>query len=445
MGLYLVIKTIAWEEKSFNLQLKHKVFYQHLTTLWRGFMKMKKRSCLNWLFAAAILAALLLPQAAFSAVPTPGTVINGANVDQYAEAMPPWLVRMCKDGWGFVEPTTITIQEGKPNGPPKTYMEASAVNVGKVTLNADGSLNGWTSGMPFPDPKEPQMGLKCMWNQYHRWLGDDYTYDPNEGLVSCSKRKGADISWGGLNWTRLKFEGRTDIQPLPSLKNPQKIYFAFHMTTVGTGSPTEQLILRYIDPKKADDIWSYVPTLRRTLRMVSSDRSNPIMGSVKTWDDLFGFDGRVLEFTYEYQRGIKAIGLFNQTKLLNDPDVGDHVTHPIFTKEAWEVKDVHVVKIIPVDARYPNSHRFIWLPAEHYFPCYQEIFDKKGEFWKGNMNAFMRVKTKDGQEGNFMNNSAQFDVRTDFWLDSLFATVRVNSGVPVERFTLGSLGQKFVF
>ncbi|MBA3029893.1 MAG: DUF1329 domain-containing protein [Desulfobacteraceae bacterium] len=411
-------------------------------------MKMKKRRQFNWFFAASMAVAavlLLLPQAGFSAVPTPGTNINAQNVDQYADAMPAFMVRMIKDGWGFVDPINIDIQADTPNGPPETYMAASQKNVAGVSLSAEGILQGWTNGMPFPDPKEPDLGLKCMWNQYHRWLGDDYTYDPNEGLVSCSQRKGADVSWGGLNWTRLKFEGRTDIQPVPAMDNPQGLYFAFHMATVGTGSPTEQLIYRYADPKKADDIWTYVPTLRRTLRMVSSDRSNPIMGSVKTWDDLFGFDGRVLEFKYEFQRQIKSIGLFNQKKLLNDADVGDHVTHPIFTKEPWEVKDVFVVKIIPVDPRYPNSHRFIWLPAEHFFPCYQEIFDKKGEFWKGNMNAFMRIDTKDGQKGNFMNNSCQFDVKTLFWLDSLFATVRVNSGVPKERFRLGSLGQKFSF
>jgi hypothetical protein len=409
-------------------------------------MKMKKRRYFNWLFATSMAFAavlLLSPQAAFSAVPTPGTNINAANVDQYTEVMPPWLVRMIKDGWGFVDPITIDVKESVPNGPPETYQAATKGNVGKVTLAADGTLQGWTSGLPFPDPKEPEKGLKCMWNQYHRWLGDDYTYDPNEGLVSCSQRKGAEVSWGGLNWTRLKFEGRTDIQPIPSLDNPKGLYFAFHMGTVGTGSPTEQLILRYADPKKADDIWSYVPTLRRTLRMVSSDRSNPIGGSVKTWDDLFGFDGRVLEFTYEFQRDTKAIGLFNQTKLLNDPDVGDHVTHPIFTKEPWEIKDAYVVKIIPKDPRYPNAFRYIWLPNETFFPCFQEIFDKKGEFWKGNMNAFMRVDTKDGQKGNFMNNSCQFDVKTQYWLDSLFATVRVNSGVPVQRFQLGSMGQKF--
>jgi hypothetical protein len=411
-------------------------------------MKMKKRRHFNWFLTAATAVAavlLLFPQAGFSAVPTPGTNINAQNVDQFTEVMPPFLVRMIKDGWGFVDPIKIDIQEGKPNGPPETYQAASRGNIGKVTLAPDGTIQNWVSGLPFPDPKEPELGLKCMWNQYHRWLGDDYTYDPNEGLVSCSQRKGADVGWGGLNWTRLKYEGRTDIQPIPSLDNPQKLYFAFHMTTVGPGSPTEQLIYRYADPNKADDIWSYVPTLRRTLRMVSSDRSNPIGGAVKTCDDLFGFDRRVFVFSSEFQRQTKAIGLFNQTKLLNDKDVGDHVTHPIFTKEAWEVKDVFVVKIIPKDPRYPNKFRYIWLPNETFFPCFQEIFDKKGEFWKGNMNCFMRIKTADGQQGNFMNNSAQFDVKTQFWLDSLFATVRVNSGVPKERFRLGSLGQKFVF
>ena len=392
-----------------------------------------------------LLALAVLPQNAFCAVPSPGTVITPGNVDQYAETMAPFMVRMVKDGWGFVDPVTIRVKEAEPNGPPETYMAATRANIGKVSLDENGQLKGWTSGMPFPEPREPNMALKCMWNQYHRWVGDDYTYDPTEGLVSCSQRKGAEVAFGGLNWTRMKFEGRTDIDPIPSQPNPQKLYFAFHVKSVGQGSATEQLIYRYMDPDKADDIWSYVPSLRRTLRMVSSERSNPVFGSVKTWDDLFGFDGRVGDFHYEMEREGNMLMLFNMKKRLNDPDVGDHVAHPIFTDDPWEVKPMYIVKLIPNDPRYPNAHRFLWLPKEHFFVSYMEIFDKKGEFWKGNYNAFARVKTEDGQSGFFMNSSTQFDVKTSYWLSSIFSTVKLNSGVPAERFRLGTLGQKFEF
>ena len=412
----------------------------------REFMKMKKGKHFNRLFAAIGIAVLLfLPQTAFSGVPTPGTVITAGNVDQYTETMAPWIVRMVKDGYGFLPPVTITVKESEPNGPPETFMAATRANVGKVSLDADGQLVGWTSGLPFPEPSEPDMALKCMWNQYHRWVGDDYTYDPTEGLVSCGQRRGGEVGWGGLNWTRLKFEGRTDIEPIPSMKNRQNLYFAFHMKTVGTGSPTEQLIYRYVDPKKADDMWTYVPSLRRTLKMVSSERSNPIGGGVKTWDDLFGFDGRVNDFHYEMEREGQMLGLFNMKKRLNDPEVGDHVSHPVFTKDPWEVKPMYVVKLIPNDPTYPNSHRFLWLPKEHYFVSYMEIFDRKGEFWKGNYNAFTRVKTIDGQYGNFMNASTQVDVKTSYWLCSLFDTIKINSGVPMQRMLRSTMGQQFDF
>ena len=395
-------------------------------------MKMKKSSHFKWFVVACItglVSLLLLPQAALAAVPAPGTTVHAGNVDQYAETLPPWMQRMVKDGWGFVDPVSIKIKESESNGPPETYQAATKKNVGTVSLDAEGGLVGYTSGLPFPDPKEPNRGLKCMWNQYLRWLGDDYTYDPTEGLVSCSQRKGAEVSWGGINWTRMKFEGRTDIEPIPSQPNPQGLFFAFHMKTVGTGSATEQLIYRYMDLKKADDMWSYVPSLRRTLRMVSSERSNPVLGSVKSWDDLFGFDGRVPDFNYSVERDAKMLCLYNQKSLLNDPNVGDHVEHPIFTVDPWEIQDAVIVKLEPKDKRYPNSHRFLWLPKEHYMVTYMEIFDKKGELWKGTMNAFQRVKTEDGQEGFFMNNSAALDFKTSYWLDSLFATVKLNSGV----------------
>ena len=409
---------------------------------------MKKRCYFNRFaatFAFVFAAFLFLHLSVFSDIPAPGTVITKENVDQFAETLAPWIIQMVKDGYGFVDPVTITVKESEPNGPPETFMQASQANIGKVTLAADGQLVGWTSGLPFPEPKEPDMALKCMWNQYHRWVGDDYTYDPTEGLVSCGQRKGQPVGWGGLNWTRLKFEGRTDIEPKPSMKNPQKLYFAFHMKTIGTGSATEQLIYRYLDPKKTDDMWTYVPSLRRTIRMVSAERSNPIGGGVKTWDDLFGFDGRVLDFHYEMVREGQMLNLFNMKKRLNDPEISGHVTHPVFTKDPWEVKPMYIVKLLPNDPNYPNSHRTLWLPKEHFFVSFMEIFDKKGELWKGNCNGFARIKTEDGQYGNFMNSSTQVDLKTSYWLSSLFDTVKVNYGVPMERTLRSIMGQQFKF
>ena len=409
-------------------------------------MKMQKKKSTSWLsLVLGMVFVFLLAHPVFCAVPAPGTVITAANVDQYAETMAPWIIRMVKDGYGFLDPVTITVKESEPNGPPETFMEATRANLGKVTLDANGQLVNWVAGLPFPEPKEPNMALKCMWNQYHRWVGDDYTYDPTEGLVSCGQRLGGAVGWGGLDWTRLKFEGRTDIDPKPSIRNPKDLYFAFHMKTCGTGTPTEQLIYRYMDPNETDDMWTYVPSLRRTLRMVSSERSNPIGGGVKTWDDLFGFDGRVGDFHYELEREGQMLGLFNMKKRLNDPEVGDHVSHPVFTKDPWEIRDMYIIKLIPNDPTYPNTHRYLWLPKEHYFVSYMEIFDKKGAFWKGNYNAFTRVKTMDGQSGNFMNASTQVDIKTSYWLCSLFDTIKINSGVPMQRMLRSTMGQQFEF
>jgi len=190
-------------------------------------MKKIKNNYFKLMVTALGIALLFIPQSAFSAIPTPGTVITAGNVDQYAETMAPWIVRMVKDGWGFVDPVTITVKESEPNGPPDTFMAASRANIGKVSLDADGNLVNYGGGLPFLEPKEPNMALKCMYNQYHRWVGDDYTYDPTEGLVSCSQRKGAEVGWGGLNWTRLKFMHRTDIEPIPDCRIPRSCTLHF--------------------------------------------------------------------------------------------------------------------------------------------------------------------------------------------------------------------------
>jgi len=340
---------------------------------------------------------------------------------------------------GFEDPVTIKVKAPEPNNPPKTYLDATKQYSSKVTLNPDGVIEGYVAGFPFPDPKEPNLALKIMWNQYYRWLGDDYIY-PN-GLVTSSRRKGGKVAWGNAQWSRIRFSGRTDIAPMPSLKNPDDLFFAFHLLVLTPPSKDlEQLIYRYNDPQKQDNMWGYIPTLRRTLRLVSSERANPILGTTKTWDDLFGFDGRVIDFDYEIMREQQTLACVNETTVRGDPEVGGFLIHPIFSFDPYETRDVVIVKIVPKDPRYPNSHRFLWIPKDTYYVIYTETFDKSANFWKGMMNCFNKVETEHGDTGPFLNSSSAIDFKTQYWINSVFDKVLINSGLPKERFALGEMG-----
>src|SRR5690606_2320772 len=63
---------------------------------------------------------------------------------------------------------------------------------------------------------------------------------------------------------------------------------------------TAFLILRYDDPRKADDSWAYIPSLRRVRRISVEVKSDSLLGTDHTLEDFYGFNGRPLEHDCEY-------------------------------------------------------------------------------------------------------------------------------------------------
>ena len=63
---------------------------------------------------------------------------------------------------------------------------------------------------------------------------------------------------------------------------------------------TASLGWRYKDPAKRDQLWAYVPALRRVRATSPSNRSDGVFGSEMTQDDGFnGFDAKPEDFTYK--------------------------------------------------------------------------------------------------------------------------------------------------
>ena len=68
---------------------------------------------------------------------------------------------------------TIQIKPSKVYRPLKEYADATEKFSGKVRLGANGELQGFVAGQPFPklDLSDAQIGQKLAWNFFWRWLG----------------------------------------------------------------------------------------------------------------------------------------------------------------------------------------------------------------------------------------------------------------------------------
>jgi len=363
--------------------------------------------------------SLMLPANLLAVEPKPGDVINAGNLDQYKSYFPSYLRRFIK-GTDFVRPTVVTVKETEEYQPPKGYMEWTEKNRGKFSIDQNGNLAGdHKAGMPFPDLKEPNLAEKIMWNFYFRWRSDQFYY-LKPGWVAYSQRKGGRITSGSGIQFYMYFTNRTSVDPKPERPNPHGLFFGFvQHSPDGVNKDMDFLIWRYKDPKKSDDMWTYVPTLRRTLRLVSGERSNPVRGTAACYDDYYGFDGKIHEFTYKYLGKKPLLCLMNQKFEGSDKIGGEYYngyTHPILDEDPWELWDNYMIEIKAKNPRYPESKRLVWMADKIFYVTNAETYDKKGDFWKGIYCSYKPLDIRATDEiGPWMSSQAYIDFKTSYW------------------------------
>ncbi|MFO7965906.1 MAG: DUF1329 domain-containing protein [Desulfobacterales bacterium] len=390
-----------------------------------------------FIFVLALVSIYFSSRSAASAEPKAGDVIDAGNVGQFKNYLPYFMVRWVEGSWGFESPIAITVK--KPEDWPITsaFRKASEQNIGKVTLTSEGLIEGYTGvGVPFPNPKEPDLALKIMWNKFYMDLPEDWSL-PDSFLV-FSKRKGGSVSVYNSIYDCLKFSGRTIRPPLPELDNPNGLYWA---TILNSKTPPLKdmatLTWRYKDPTKYDDMWTYVPTLRRTLRMMSSERANPIQGSPSTWDEIWGFDGLIPLFTYRLLRKEKTLMIANMHTTADKLPDGMY-NHPILfgQNDPYELVDAYVIEITSKDPRYPSSKWDFWVRDRHWAGFYAEIYDKRGEFWKSNTTSFI-VRPLGNSKTDFYAlrlGGGAVDYKTQYWTINFVGDLNTNTGLDQERF-----------
>jgi hypothetical protein len=102
----------------------------------------------------------------------------------------------------------------------------------------------------------------------------------------------------------------------------------------------------------ADDKWIYLPALKNTRRVNSSEGSKSFMGTDATYDDL-------------------------STRQM------DEDTHEYIRDETKNGFSCSVVKNTPVDAKSSQyKYRMVWVDKKTDYPVYTELFDKNGDLVK---------------------------------------------------------------
>jgi len=354
--------------------------------------------------AALSLAAGLLavaPRVAIAEV-QPGDVITKANQDK--------IKGLVSDGvqWCVNRGMEMKIIPTQKIPLPKLYQEATEKYSAQVKLKEDQTLEGYVSGRPFPqvDVGDPHAATKLMYTHY---FTDDlalHLFDADTGQLqvdSEGNQRYVVERHFVLDWLRaLQFTGRLHIDPKPEIV-PNKdgafrkaglypILEPFDLKGIGG------LNYRYLDPLRQDDLWLYLPSLRRVRRLSSAQRSEALFGQDIDVDSYGGYAGQIPWFTWKFLGKKPMLASLHGE---NMPPVPCKADGGMTFCEAWENRpEVLVVEGTPKAEAYAFSKRIIYIDHESFFIVYTDLYDRGGELWKTVMQS-IRTSTKPNPKVTF--------------------------------------------
>jgi Protein of unknown function (DUF1329) len=365
----------------------------------------------------------------------PGDTIGPHNWEKVKGMVGENLLNRIKQGYSF------QIKEAKSLKPPNEYLEATERYSYQVRLGSNGELLNYVAGVPFPDVNlnDPQVGLKLAWNFYWRWLGDDYKTGGGTGegkiIRYAIERDGSERRADVLHHT-IKTRGRVTLDSKPQLPGYEHIDWMqlradeYPRDTAGTTT----LEIRYADPKREDDLYIYVPSIRRVRRAPPIQRCATIAPSEFNFDDINSFGGKVNDFNYRFLGQSKMLGNLAQQQIPFNRKSGDYL--PL--KENWEVVDAYVLEITPKNPNYCYPRKVIYFDVQNFEAFWTMIWDEKGNYWKEQFALRSVVKLPDGQEALSVGTVVILNLKNG--RSTLVDAVRTyNQGYQPSLFTLATL------
>ena len=336
---------------------------------------------------------------------------------------------------------TIQIKAPKIYHPLKEYVEATEKYSGKVALGPNGELLNYVAGQPFPklDLGDSQIGQKLAWNFFWRWLGDDYkTGGAVKGgkiVRSVIEKDGAErradlVSYFIFPRTRYTSNPKPAIPGYEHIDYMQLRIDSYPRDAAGTTT----LEIRYDDPKKPDDLYIYIPSIRRIRRATTTQRCQTLAPSEFNLDDINSFNGKITDFNYKFLGEKKILANLSEEKLPFDRKPGDYM--PL--NEKWEVVDTYVLEVTPKDPNYCYPKKLLHLNKMTFDTHWTLIWDKKGDYWKEQLAMFTPVKLADGREVWSVGDVVIVNVQNG--RSTIVTSTRsYNQGYPASMFSLATL------
>ena len=317
----------------------------------------------------------------------PGTVITTANWREYRAFMPDGMAALFEGKYFWKMPSDVRIEIGPTviRPLPRNYLAATEkyAQVQVVELPGGGlTLENYHGGIPFPHPSEPHKGWKTLANVWYRYI-------PHLAVETYGSGCAIDSSFNhncqAYSWVKRQLSFNTDPNAPAEPAGPKARYFTewFMELEPEQERYTAYLTINYADLTRPEDLYAFLPALRRYQPVSTLARCAETGGMDATTEDFHnGFDSNMTELDVEYIAHRKIIALIDP-QLPTAPfpaDVDMPLGWPTPKWGKWQLRDVDVlgIKKIPTrSASYCYGRRVMYADSHFASPLWEEMDDMK--------------------------------------------------------------------
>jgi Protein of unknown function (DUF1329) len=345
-----------------------------------------------------LMAAILVTPALFAGgddanpIP-PGTTITMQNWQQYQQYMPDQMVALFQGKYFWKMPDDVAMDIGPTiiHPLPKGYQEATEKYASQVKIveQPDGrtGLTGYQGGQPFPNPSGSDKGWKILANMWFRYI-PHLTVDTYGGGCLQNPFGSVSCSFDQIVYRQLNYNTDPGI-PATTPGAGDKFYTEWVMTVAPENQKyNANLTIGYTDITRPQDVYDFVPSLRRYQPVSSAARCSPAGGYDVTSDDYrFGFNGVIGEFQAAFlgERKILTLTDYNipSTPFPEGFDMPLGWPKPSWGK--WAVRDVDVIdvrKLPALASGYCYGKRVMYIDKQFNEAVWEELYDSNMQLWK---------------------------------------------------------------
>ncbi len=331
-----------------------------------------------------------------------GTVITTQNWQQYKDYMPLWMQILFGGEYAFKLSPSQQVVVGPPTKKslPKEYAkdtEKYSSQVGLKVLPDGGTvIQNYTAGQPFPHPTNPNIADKILWDFWYRYLPRvEISRVANVLLVDKYHQIFPQVVF--YDYMRLAHVTEPGLPIYTPEAKDIDLALYLELTEPEQSKYTVSLVIYFVDPTRIQEIWSFVPSLRRPLRLSASARCAPAVGSDATTEDQKSGFNMLLSESYGTLVAHKMTLMMNSIK-------PDYPTAIDFTNPAtlhlwggdtgtpwppapakWDLGETWVVEARRVKEKLPGycyGNRRVYIAAQDFKLSGEELYDMGDKLWK---------------------------------------------------------------